>query len=55
MEYAEVYLLVESVADLGDNSLYIALLVTVGTMAISAMAGYAFARIRFPGQNALFV
>ncbi|MEV6980062.1 carbohydrate ABC transporter permease [Sphaerisporangium sp. NPDC051017] len=37
------------------NSLYIALLVTAGTMAVSAMAGYAFARIRFPGQNVLFV
>jgi multiple sugar transport system permease protein len=37
------------------NSLYIALVVTVGTMAVSAMAGYAFARIRFPGQNVLFV
>ncbi|WP_113703625.1 carbohydrate ABC transporter permease [Nonomuraea lactucae] len=37
------------------NSLYIAALVTVGTMAVAAMAGYAFARIRFPGQNALFV
>lgn len=37
------------------NSLYIALLVTAGTMAVSSMAGYAFARIRFPGQNVLFV
>ncbi|WP_030457121.1 carbohydrate ABC transporter permease [Herbidospora cretacea] len=37
------------------NSLYIALIVTAGTMAVAAMAGYAFARIRFPGQNALFV
>jgi multiple sugar transport system permease protein len=37
------------------NSLYIAVIVTVGTMAVAAMAGYAFARIRFPGQNALFV
>ncbi|WP_440106166.1 carbohydrate ABC transporter permease [Streptosporangium sp. H16] len=37
------------------NSLYIALVVTAGTMAVAAMAGYAFARIRFPGQNALFV
>lgn len=37
------------------NSLYIAVLVTLGTMLISAMAGYAFARIRFPGQNALFL
>ncbi|MFI6456762.1 hypothetical protein ACIBF6_35045 [Streptosporangium amethystogenes] len=24
-------------------------------MAVAAMAGYAFARIRFPGQNVLFV
>ncbi|GAA3209507.1 carbohydrate ABC transporter permease [Nonomuraea helvata] len=37
------------------NSLYIALLVTVGTMAVASMAGYAFARIRFRGQNVLFV
>ncbi|WP_424186670.1 carbohydrate ABC transporter permease [Actinokineospora sp. G85] len=37
------------------NSLYIAVIVTTGTMAVAAMAGYAFARIRFPGQNALFV
>lgn len=37
------------------NSLYIALVVTAGTMAVSSMAGYAFARIRFPGQNVLFV
>jgi multiple sugar transport system permease protein len=36
------------------NSLYIAALVTVGTMAVCAMSGYAFARIRFPGANALF-
>ncbi|MCP2635946.1 carbohydrate ABC transporter permease [Microbacterium sp. HD4P20] len=37
------------------NSVYIALFVTVGTMLVSAMAGYAFARIRFPGQNLLFM
>ena len=37
------------------NSMYIAALVTFGTVAISSMAGYAFARIRFPGANALFV
>lgn len=37
------------------NSVYIAMIVTVGTMLISSMAGYAFARIRFPGQNALFL
>ncbi|MBD0674427.1 carbohydrate ABC transporter permease [Streptomyces sp. CBMA156] len=37
------------------NSLYIAALVTVGTMIVSSLAGYAFARIRFRGQNALFL
>lgn len=37
------------------NSLYIAALVTVGTIAVSAMAGYAFARIRLPGANGLFL
>lgn len=37
------------------NSVYIAVLVTVGTMLVSALAGYAFARIPFPGRGALFV
>jgi multiple sugar transport system permease protein len=37
------------------NSLYIALVVTIGTMAIAALSGYAFARIRFRGQNVLFL
>jgi multiple sugar transport system permease protein len=37
------------------NSLYIAAIVTVGTMVVASLAGYAFARISFPGQNALFV
>jgi multiple sugar transport system permease protein len=37
------------------NSMYIAVVVTVATMVFSAMAGYAFARIRFPGVNFLFV
>lgn len=36
------------------NSAYIAAIVTVGTMIFSSMAGYAFARIRFPGSNFLF-
>jgi len=36
------------------NSAYIAAIVTVGTMVFSSMAGYAFARIRFPGANFLF-
>ncbi|NUP21423.1 MAG: carbohydrate ABC transporter permease [Streptomyces sp.] len=37
------------------NSLYIAVVVTLGTLAVSALAGYAFARIRFRGSNVLFV
>ena len=37
------------------NSAYIAAMVTVGTMIISSMAGYAFARIRFPYANAVFM
>ncbi len=37
------------------NSVYIALAVTAGTVIISSLAGYSFARIRFPGSNLLFV
>lgn len=37
------------------NSLYIAVIVTAATMALASLAGYGFARLRFPGQNLLFV
>lgn len=37
------------------NSAYIAALVTIGTMIVSSMAGYAFARIRFPFANTIFM
>lgn len=37
------------------NSAYIAVLVTAGTMIVSSMAGYAFARIRFKGADILFM
>jgi multiple sugar transport system permease protein len=37
------------------NSAYISVIVTLTTMLISSMAGYAFARIRFRGQNFLFL
>ncbi|GIJ32542.1 carbohydrate ABC transporter permease [Micromonospora sediminimaris] len=37
------------------NSGYIAAVVTIGTLAVSSLAGYAFARIRFRGQQVLFV
>ena len=36
------------------NSFYIAALVTIFTLLTCSMAAYAFARIRFPGNNALF-
>lgn len=37
------------------NSLYIAIAVTVVTMLVSSLAGYAFARIPFPFKNTLFL
>ncbi|MFE4538715.1 carbohydrate ABC transporter permease [Streptomyces scopuliridis] len=37
------------------NSVYLAVLVTLITLLVSSLAGYAFARIRFPGANALFL
>lgn len=37
------------------NTLIIALVVTFGNLIISAMAGYAFARFKFPGKNILFL
>lgn len=37
------------------NSIYIAVLVVIGTLITAAMAGYAFARIKFRGNRALFV
>ncbi|SCX21939.1 L-arabinose transport system permease protein AraQ [Agrobacterium sp. DSM 25558] len=37
------------------NSAYIAAIVTIGTMVVSSMAGYAFARIRFPYADTIFM
>lgn len=37
------------------NSAYIAAVVTIGTMVVSSMAGYAFARIRFPYADTIFM
>lgn len=37
------------------NSLYIAVVVTLGSIVVCALAGYAFARIRFPFRNGLFL
>jgi multiple sugar transport system permease protein len=37
------------------NSVYIAVVNTVGTILVASLAGYAFARIRFPGATLIFV
>ena len=37
------------------NSIYISIVVTAATLFFASLAGYAFARIRFPGQNMIFV
>lgn len=52
--YADVFNL-QPFAQQYFNSLYIAVLVTAGTIFFSALAGYAFARIRFRGANLLFI
>jgi len=36
------------------NSLFVALVVTIGQVTTSAMAAYAFARLQFPGRDKLF-
>lgn len=52
--YGEVFRL-QPFAQQYWNSCYIAAIVTIGTMTVSSLAGYAFARIRFPGANLLFM
>ena len=37
------------------NSLYIAILVTLGVVFTSSLAGYSFARVRFPGRDKIFL
>jgi len=37
------------------NSLFVALMITAGQVATSSLAGYAFARLPFPGRDALFL
>ena len=37
------------------NSFYIAVIVTLGTLVVSSLAGYAFARIPFRGAGVVFV
>ncbi|WNR42871.1 carbohydrate ABC transporter permease [Paenibacillus roseipurpureus] len=37
------------------NSLYIAIIVTIGTCLLAALAGYSFAKIAFPFKNGIFL
>jgi multiple sugar transport system permease protein len=37
------------------NSTIVSLAVTLGVLVLSSLAGYGFARLRFPGRNAIFV
>ncbi len=37
------------------NSIYIAVLVTIGVLFVSSLAGYSFPRIHFKGSNVIFV
>jgi multiple sugar transport system permease protein len=37
------------------NSAIVSLAVTFGVLTLSSLAGYGFARLRFPGRNALFI
>ena len=37
------------------NSLFVALCITIGEVLTSALAAYAFARLRFPGRDSLFL
>lgn len=52
--YRDVFVL-QPFAQQYFNSMYIAIVVTVGTLAVASLAGYAFARIKFPGANLLFL
>jgi multiple sugar transport system permease protein len=37
------------------NSAIVSLAVTLGVLALSSLAGYGFARLRFPGRDAIFI
>ncbi len=53
----ENYLTVLSTVNMGQymlNTAFVTLCVTVGQIATSLLGGYAFARIRFPGREAIF-
>lgn len=53
--YAEVFRSSVPVPQFALNSLMVTLSVTVGQVLSCSFAGFAFARLRFPGRNALFI
>ncbi|MDQ6669952.1 MAG: hypothetical protein M3069_04265 [Chloroflexota bacterium] len=52
--YAKVFQSVPF-GDILANSIKVSLAVVLGQMITASMAGYAFARLRFPGKNVLFI
>lgn len=53
--YAAVFRSTVPILSFAANSVFVTLCVTVGQLITCSMAGYAFARLRFPGRNLLFV
>jgi multiple sugar transport system permease protein len=51
--YRELFTRLDVARDLGNSAL-IAVLITASSLAINSMAGYAFAKLRFPGRERLF-
>lgn len=53
--YAAVFQATVPILQFARNSVFVTFCVTVGQLLTCSMAGYAFARVRFPGRNFLFV
>ena len=53
--YAAVFSSSVPIGAFALNSIKITLLVTIGQLITCSMAGFAFARLRFPGRNLLFI
>jgi multiple sugar transport system permease protein len=53
--YAAVFSSSVPIVAFALNSIKITLLVTIGQLVTCSMAGFAFARLRFPGRNLLFI
>ncbi len=53
--YATVFRATVPILRFARNSIFVTFCVTAGQLITCSMAGYAFARVRFPGRNFLFV